>query len=76
MANVTVSIPNPVRDWIDSRIRNADASDYLQALIQRDRKRHEELVAALIEGERSGSSSRSVAGIVADTNAKLRNGAA
>jgi antitoxin ParD1/3/4 len=78
MANVTVSIPDPVRDWIDSRIRSgeyADASEYLHTLIQQDRRRHEQLVAALIEGEQSGLSSRSVADIIAGTKAKLRNGA-
>ncbi len=78
MATLNVSLPAPLREWVEEQVRSGDyanASDYMRDLIRHDRERQEALVQALIEGENSGISSRSVADIVADTKAKLRNGA-
>ncbi len=78
MATLNVSLPDPMREWVEEQVRSGDyanASDYMRDLIRHDRERQEALVQALIEGENSGISSRSVADIVADTKAKLRNGA-
>ena len=79
MATMNVSLPDPMRDWIEERVRSgeyANASDYMRDLVRHDRERHNALVEALIEGENSGLSNRSVEDIVADAKAELRNGKA
>jgi antitoxin ParD1/3/4 len=78
-ATVTVSVPSVLRERIDEQVRNGeytDAGDYLRDLIESDRQRHSALVEALIEGEESGISARSIHEIIADTKPKLRNGEA
>lgn len=77
MATMNVSLPDPMRDWIEARIRSGEyssASDYVRDLVRHDRELHDRLVEALIEGEKSGISKRTVAEIVADAKAKIRNG--
>jgi Arc/MetJ-type ribon-helix-helix transcriptional regulator len=49
----------------------ANASDYIGHLIRDDRKRRERLVRALIEGEESGLSRRTVRGIIADAKSTV-----
>lgn len=76
MGTINVSIPDPVQEWIEDRIHSgeyADASDYLLDLIRHDREQHTALVDALIEGENSGISSRSIGQIVAEAKVKLRS---
>ena len=77
MATMNVSLPDPMREWVEEQVRSGDyanVSDYVRDLIRHDRERQDALVKALIEGEKSGISSRSVKEILADTKAKLRNG--
>ena len=77
MATMNVSLPNPMRKWIEDRIKSgeyANASDYVRDLVRHDRERHERLVEALIEGEKSGISPRAVSEIVAGAKTKIRNG--
>ena len=79
MGTINVSIPDPVQQWVEDRIHSgeyANVSDYLVDLIRHDREQHTGLVDALIEGENSGISSRSIDQIVAEAKAKLRNGQA
>jgi antitoxin ParD1/3/4 len=41
MASMNVSVPDPMRDWVQSRIdsgRYASASDYVRDLIRRDQE--------------------------------------
>ena len=52
----------------------SNVSDYVRDLIRHDRERQEALVQALIDGENSGISSRSVSEIAADAKAKLPDG--
>lgn len=60
MATVTVSLPDPMKDWIEAQAANGQyggVSDYIRDLIRRDQNRkdaREALVQALIEGEESG----------------------
>jgi antitoxin ParD1/3/4 len=78
MAKLNVSVSDPMRDWIEDRVRSgefADASDYIDDLVRSDRARHQALVEALIEAENSGVSQRLVEDIIADAKAKMRNGA-
>lgn len=71
MASMTISVPDPLRDWIDTRLaggRYESPSDYLRDLILRDRADSDEreaLVAALERGEASGLSERRVPEILA-----------
>lgn len=77
MATMNVSLPDPMREWVEDQVRSGDyanASDYFRDLIRRDRERREWLVQALIEGEESGISKRSVRQIVAEARASRRNG--
>ena len=77
MATMNISLPDPVSEWIEERIRSgqyANASDYIRDLIRDDRERRERLVRALVEGEQSGLSRRSVRGIIADAKSTIGNG--
>jgi antitoxin ParD1/3/4 len=74
---MNVSLPDPLKDWVEDRVKSgryANASDYVRDLIRRDQDRREVLVQALIEGEQSGISRRSVREIASDTRAKLDRG--
>lgn len=71
MASMNVSLPDPMRDWVQNRIdsgKYASVSDYVRDLIRRDQEtadRRLALVNALIEGEQSGISKRKVTDILA-----------
>ena len=70
MASMNVSVPDPMRDWVQTRIESgqyASVSDYVRDLIRRDQVQTDErqaLVAALLEGERSGVSKRRIPDIL------------
>ena len=78
MATMNVSLPELMKDWVNEQIRTgkyATSSDYVRDLIRRDQTTHEKreaLIQALIEGEESGISSRSMDDILAE--AKKRHG--
>lgn len=80
MATMNVSVPDPMREWVESRIESgkyASASDYVRDLIRRDQAQADErdaLIAALIKGEESGVSSRQVPDIVAALKARSPGG--
>ena len=69
MATLNISMPDQMREWIDAQIEAgeyANASDYIRDLI-----RHA-VRLALIEGEKSGKSSRTVADIARATKRRLK----
>jgi len=73
MATLNISMPKTMREWIDSQIEAgeyANASDYIRDLIRHDQRQRDTLRLALIEGEKSGISKRSVTDI--SRNAKRR----
>ena len=77
MTTLNISLPDPMRDWIDSQIKGgeyANASDYIRDLIRHDQRQRETLNLALIEGEQSGTSPRKVGKILKATKARLKNG--
>ncbi len=77
MVNMNVSLPDRMKDWVEERIKDgcyASVSDYVRELIRRDQQQREALVQALIEGERSGTSKRTMREITAAAKAKLSNG--
>lgn len=59
MATVTISVPDPMKDWIDRQAKGGQyggASDYIRDLVRQDQNRRaerEELIQALKEGEDS-----------------------
>ncbi|MES9853998.1 MAG: type II toxin-antitoxin system ParD family antitoxin [Candidatus Thiodiazotropha sp. L084R] len=60
MATMNISLPEPLRDWVESQSKSglyANNSDYVRALIRQDRKLQEKqqmLQAAISEGFASG----------------------
>ena len=79
MASMNVSVPDPMRDWVQHRIESgeyASVSNYVRDLIRRDQVQTDErqaLVAALLEGEPSGVSKRRVPDILAALKEELRS---
>jgi len=77
MATLNVSLPDAMREWIESQIQGgqyANASDYIRDLIRHDQRQRETLNRALIEGEQSGASSRNVKKIIKSAKSRLKNG--
>ena len=72
MATMTLSLPDPMKDWIETQIQAGDyatPSDYVHDLIQRDRDRKERTTALqklIDDAEASGISSRSLDEIFAE----------
>ena len=66
MATMNVSLPDLMKEWVEEQIKTghySNASDYVRDLIRRDQEYHdrrETLVRALITGENSGVSDRSL----------------
>ncbi|MCJ2129898.1 type II toxin-antitoxin system ParD family antitoxin [Methylobacterium sp. E-045] len=65
MATVNVSLPDPMKDWVEAQARTgrySNASDDVRDLIRRDQERYAklaELQALVTEGIESGISTRS-----------------
>ena len=75
MATMTVSLPDPMKDWIETQIRKGDyasVSDYVRDLVRRDRDRREheltldELRRKLADSRDSGIGERTVDEIFAE----------
>ena len=75
MATMTVSLPDPLKDWIEAQIKQGDyasVSDYVRDLVRRDRDRREqeltldELRKKLAASRDSGISNRTVDEIFAE----------
>ncbi len=64
MATMNVSLPDPMKDWVEAQARTgrySNASDYVRDLIRRDQERlaqFAELQALVTEGIESGISPR------------------
>ena len=75
MATLNISLPHAMREWIDAQIaagEYANPSDYIRDLIRHDQRDREKVRLALIDGENSGSSERSVTDIARQTKRKLK----
>ena len=77
MATMNVSLPDPMKDWVEDQTktgRYGNASDYVRDLIRRDQEKQDWIArmrAAIQEGLDSGISSRSMADIRAAARVKL-----
>ena len=60
MATMNISVPSPMRDWVQTQIEGgkyASTSDYVRDLIRKDQERREKIQAmqaAITEGIESG----------------------
>ncbi len=78
MATMNVSLPDPMRDWVEKQTltgRYSNASDYVRDLIRRDQERLDKLATLrhfLEEAEASGVSPRGVEEIVAEARATAK----
>lgn len=75
MATMTVSLPDPMKEWIEVQIRKgeyASASDYVRDLVRRDRARRgqeltiEELRQIVADSKASGIGTRTMDELFAD----------
>ena len=62
MASLNISLPAPLREWIEAQIkggRYGNASEYVRELIRRDQERQaqQRLEQMLLEGVKSGKAS-------------------
>ena len=66
MSNMSVSLPEQMKAWIEARIKAGkyhNASEYVRDLIRRDQGDHEKLEvlrAAIDKGRKSGVSDKSI----------------
>lgn len=75
MATMTISLPDPMKEWIEAQIRQGDyasTSDYVRDLVRRDRERRahpeltlEDLRWIVDDARASGPSRRKVPEILA-----------
>ena len=75
MATLNISLPDAMREWIDAQIKAgeyANASDYIRDLIRHDQRERDAVRLALIEGEKSGRSNRTVLEIARKTKRRLK----
>lgn len=81
MATMTVSLPDPIAEWIEAQVETgafATSSDYLADLIRRDRERRgvtltmDELRQRIADSKASGISSRDVEAIFAQAQGLVR----
>ena len=75
MATLNVSMPDPMREWIDAQIEAgeyANASDYIRDQIRHDQRQRDTVRLALIEGEKSGVGKRTVTDIARKTKRRLK----
>jgi antitoxin ParD1/3/4 len=70
MATMNVSLPDPMKDWVEAQARTgrySNASDYVRDLIRRDQERAAklaELQSLITAGLESGVSGRSIEDIL------------
>ncbi len=76
MATMNVSLPDPMKGWVEAQARTgrySNASDYVRDLIRRDQERaasHEEMQRLIAEGIESGISTRSMEDILRAARAR------
>jgi len=76
MATMNVSLPNLMKDWVESQVKTGqygNASDYVRDLIRRDQQDREQikiLQQAISKGVESGISDRSMLEILKEARKK------
>lgn len=78
MATMNISLPDSMRDWVQSQVKTrqySGNSDYVQALIRQDREnqeKHAALQHAITEGLESGISDQSIASLIQEAKKELK----
>jgi len=78
MATMNVSLPNPMKDWVETQVKSGqygNASDYVRDLIRRDQQDREQIKIfqqAISKGIESGISDRSMLEILKEARKKAR----
>jgi antitoxin ParD1/3/4 len=76
MATMNVSLPDPMKDWVEAQARSgrySNASDYVRDLIRRDQERASklaELQRLIDEGLASGVSGRSMGEVLQEARTR------
>lgn len=77
MATMNVSLPDPMKEWVEAQARTgrySNASDYVRDLIRKDQERSDKIAAMqrfVDEGLASGKSDRSMDEILADARRRV-----
>jgi len=78
MATMNVSLPDPMKAWVEAQVHGGqygNASDYVRDLIRRDqqdRKQIKTLQAAITKGLESGISDRTMQDILKEARSKAK----
>lgn len=78
MATMNVSLPDPMKDWVEAQARTgrySNASDYVRDLIRRDQERAQglaELQRLITDGLESGVSDRPIGEVLAAARKQAR----
>ena len=78
MATMNVSLPDPMKDWVEAQAKSgrySNASDYVRDLIRRDQERADklaELQELLTEGLESGVSDRTMEDVLKTARQRAR----
>ena len=82
MATMTISLPEPMKDWIEARIKEgeyASTSDYVRDLVRRDRERRslpeltmDDLRRIVDQSRASGVGEKSVREILAQAKKRAK----
>ncbi|WP_111564556.1 type II toxin-antitoxin system ParD family antitoxin [Rhizobium sp. AN80A] len=79
MATMNVSLPDPMKDWVEAQTktgRYSNASDYVRDLIRRDQSRNDKIAAMqrfVDDGLESGVGTRSKDQLFAEATARAGN---
>jgi len=79
MATMNVSLPNPMKDWVETQVKSGlygNVSDYVRDLIRRDQQDREQiniLQQAISKGIESGISDRSMLDILKEARKKAHS---
>ncbi len=78
MATMNISVPDPMKDWVQAQIDSgqyANASDYMRDLIRRDQAERDKFLAlqqAITEGLESGVSDKSMQDVLLEARRQLK----
>ncbi|MGB8843752.1 MAG: type II toxin-antitoxin system ParD family antitoxin [Aliidongia sp.] len=82
MATMNVSLPDPMKAWVEEQARGGkygNASDYVRDLIRKDQERQDKIVQfqkLINDGLESGLSTRTVEELLVAARDRVRTGAA
>jgi antitoxin ParD1/3/4 len=82
MATMNVSLPDPMKDWVEQQAKSgrySNASDYVRDLIRRDQDREQKIAqmqALVSEGLESGIGTRSMDELRTAARVQVKSGAA